>query len=256
MKHQAEEAQRAAATAQALQYSGEIYEQAVAALHRGDECLKANRSEQATEQFAQAKASFIESLQAAQREQEKEAARAAKEATLAARGEAQAGKAAEIFEEEFTEAVTLLQEAERELQEERYTAALTRFESSTTLFRRLSKQAITRVQWAKTLAAKLRAQRLQEQATSVTHWWQQRRARKGLNRGDRWFQQGDFERARKSYEEAATLYAELLKAAVAPRAARKGTVVPVSALRYLLPLLGLILLLSLILTYIHFPARP
>ncbi len=239
VKRQAEEGQHAAEEAQALRYAGELYERAVAALRRGDERLKANRWEHASEQFAQASALFAESLQAARREQEREAAIAAKEAALAARAEAQAGKAAELFQEQFTEALTQLGEAEREFKEERYATALTLFDKTTALFRRISEEAVAHVQREETLTARARAQEFQEKTVSVSNWRQQRRARKSLEQGDRWFRKGDFERARKGYEEAAVLYAELLEEASAPRAARKDTVVSVSAIRYLLPLLGL-----------------
>jgi serine/threonine protein kinase/ribosomal protein L25 (general stress protein Ctc) len=214
-KKQSEKAQQGAVAAEAQPYVPELFAQAQAAHAQGEQHRQAKRWDEAAEAFAQAGTFFAQAQQEAQRvkAQARQAAVSARAEAVAAQQEAATGEP--IFPEQWQAGRAILAQADQALEKEDYRTAQPGFVQALTLFRKLHHDTIIHIQKGKAEQAKARTLELQTQ-TSGIKGRQKKRAEKVWTNAELLFQQGKYDEAGASYEEAAALLAALQEKAVQP----------------------------------------
>jgi serine/threonine protein kinase len=207
-KKQSEKAQQGAVAAEVQPYVPELFAQAQAAHVQGEQHLQAKRWDEAVEAFAQAGTFFVQAQQEAQRvkAQARQAAASARAEAVAAQQEAAAGEP--IFPEQWQAGRAILAQADQALEKEDYRTAQPGFVQALTLFRKIHHDTIIHIQKGKAEQAKARTFELQTKTAEIKGR-QKKRAEKVWTNAELLFQQGKYDEARASYEEAAALLAGL-----------------------------------------------
>ncbi|MGH7963253.1 MAG: hypothetical protein ACRERD_15740, partial [Candidatus Binatia bacterium] len=208
-QQQVEQSHLAAEQAKAPQYAQKLYQKGLEVKQQGKQELEAQKWTEATGAFVQANELFAEALRSAQRIRAKQGAEIAREKALAAQREAQAGNGADLFPARFTEAGSLLRQAEQAFVHEGFGTAQSEFERSAALFWQVYQDALKE----NAAQAGARARELQTKVGAIKDRQkkqQKKQADRALIAGDHLLQkEKKYAEALASYKEAASLFAAL-----------------------------------------------
>lgn len=190
--------------AEAQQYVGELYQQALDVKREGECSLAARQWEQAVEQLAHAQELFVQARYEVRLHKAKLGAEAARTLVLAAQMEAAGENGSVLFPGRYEDAAQRLREADLAFMRAEFGAARVKFDQSTMLFTQIYRDTVRYQQRGHAEQSRSRALQMQEQ-TNLLSGRQTRRAEHLLLEADQLFQQQQYIEAYQRYEKAAAL---------------------------------------------------
>lgn len=204
-QQQVEQQQQLVEEAEAQQFAGELYQQALDVKQAGEHKLVAKQWEEASAQLAQAQELFVQVRYEVRLHKVKMGAEAARTLAVAAQMEAAGENSSVLFPGRYDDAAERLREADLAFTRAEFGAARVKFDQSTMLFTQIYRDAIRYQQRGQAEQSRLRVLQLQEQ-TSLPPGRQGRRVNRLLSEADRLFQHQQYTEAYQRYEKAAALF--------------------------------------------------